>query len=231
MKIGGFQETSLLDYPGKVCAIVWTVGCNFRCPFCYNTDLVSAETDSLSVDYVLSFLDKRIGKLDALSITGGEPLLHEDISDFIKEVKDRGFLVKVDTNGSFPHRLEQLIDEDLIDYVSMDVKAPFDKYDQLAGVHVDLDHIKESITIIRDRAKDYEFKTTVIPGLLEKDDIAKIASLIRGAKQYYLQQFKMNVPVINQSLLSETKPYLKKDFEDMQKQASSFVESCLLRGV
>jgi len=231
MKIGGFQETSLLDYPGKVCAIVWTVGCNFRCPFCYNTDLVSEETDSLSVDYVLSFLDKRIGKLDALSITGGEPLLHEDIDDFIKEVKDRGFLVKVDTNGSLPHRLEQLINEDLIDYVSMDVKAPFDKYDQLAGVHVDIDHIKESISIIRDRAKDYEFKTTVIPGLLEKDDIAKIASLLRGAKRYYLQQFKMNVPVINQSLLSETKPYLKKDFEDMQKQASSFVESCLLRGV
>jgi pyruvate formate lyase activating enzyme len=231
MKLGGLQETSLLDYPGKICAIVWTVGCNFRCPFCYNQNMVYGETDLLPVDHILSFLDERVGKLDALSITGGEPLLHEDIGAFMKEVKDRGFLVKVDTNGTFPGRLSQLLDEKLVDYVSMDVKAPFDKYDQLAGVEVDVEKIKQSIKLIMDKAPDYEFKTTMIPGLLEKGDVVRIASLIKGAKRYYLQQFKMDVPVINQELLSSMKPFKKDDFIEMKKQVSSLVESCLLRGV
>ena len=231
MKLGGLQETSLLDYPGKICAIVWTVGCNFRCPFCYNQNMVYGETDLLPVDHILSFLDERVGKLDALSITGGEPLLHEDIWAFMKEVKDRGFLVKVDTNGTFPGRLSQLLDEKLVDYVSMDVKAPFDKYDQLAGVEVDVEKIKQSIKLIMDKAPDYEFKTTMIPGLLEKGDVVRIASLIKGAKRYYLQQFKMDVPVINQELLSSMKPFKKDDFIEMKKQVSSLVESCLLRGV
>ncbi|MBS3749502.1 MAG: anaerobic ribonucleoside-triphosphate reductase activating protein, partial [Candidatus Thermoplasmatota archaeon] len=163
VKLGGLQETSLLDFPGKICAIVWTVGCNFRCPFCYNLDMVYGNTDLVPVDHVLSFLDDRVGKLDALSITGGEPLLHEDIGLFMKEVKDRGFLVKVDTNGTFPDRLDQLIDADLVDYVSMDVKAPIDKYDSLAGVHVDVKKIKRSIELIMEKAADYEFKTTMIP--------------------------------------------------------------------
>lgn len=231
MKLGGLQETSLLDYPGKICAIVWTVGCNFRCPFCYNQNMVYGKTDLVPVDHVLSFLDDRVGKLDALSITGGEPLLHEDIEAFIKQVKDRGFLVKVDTNGTFPDRLAQLLDEKLVDYVSMDVKAPFDKYAQLAGVEVDVEKIKQSIKLIMDKAPDYEFKTTMIPGLLEKDDVVHIVSLIKGAKQYYLQQFKMDVPVINQKLLSSMKPFKKDDFMEMKQQASSLVDACLLRGV
>lgn len=231
MKLGGLQETSLLDYPGKICAIVWTVGCNFRCPFCYNLDMVYGKSDTIPADHVLSFLDSRIGKLDAVSITGGEPFLHEDLGDFIKKVKERGFLVKVDTNGTFPDRLEQLLDEKLIDYVSMDVKAPIEKYDRLAGVEVDIDRVKESIKVIMDKAPDYEFKTTMIPGLLEENDVTQIASWIKGAKRYYLQQFKMDVPVIDQALLNKTKPFKKEDFLEMKKQASAFVESCLLRGV
>ncbi|MFO8078086.1 MAG: anaerobic ribonucleoside-triphosphate reductase activating protein, partial [Thermoplasmatota archaeon] len=178
-----------------------------------------------------SFLDKRKGKLDALSITGGEPLLHKDLDLFIKEVKNRGFLVKLDTNGTFPHRLKQLLDEKRVDYVSMDVKAPFEKYDRLAGTKVNIDKIKESIHLIMNKAGDYEFKTTVIPGLLEKEDIITIASMIKGAKRYYLQQFKTDVPVINNKLLAVTKPYKKHDFEEMKKHASSLVGSCLLRGV
>ncbi len=231
LKLGGLQETSLLDYPGKICAIVWTAGCNFRCPFCYNPNMVYGNTDIIPIDHVLSFLDKRKGKLDALSITGGEPLLHEDLDLFIREVKNRGFLVKLDTNGTFPHQLKQLLDEKLVDYVSMDVKAPFEKYDQLAGTKVNIDKIKESINLIMESAADYEFKTTVIPGLLEKKDIITIASMLKGAKRYYLQQFKIDVPVINNELLAITKPYKKHDFEEMKKHASSLVESCLLRGV
>ena len=231
IKLGGLQETSLLDYPGKICAIVWTVGCNFRCPFCYNLNMVYGDTDTVPVDHVLSFLDDRVGKLDALSITGGEPLLHEDIGDFMKEVKDRGFLVKVDTNGTFPDRLEQLLNAGLVDYVSMDVKAPFDKYDQLAGVHVDVEKIKRSIELIMEKASDYEFKTTMIPGLLEKEDVKQVTSFIKGAKRYYLQQFKTDVPVINQELLSETTPFTPTEFNEMKDLASPFVESCLLRGL
>jgi len=231
LKLGGLQETSLLDYPGKICAIVWTVGCNFRCPFCYNLNMVYGNTDTVPVDHVLSFLDKRKGKLEALSITGGEPLLHEDLNLFIREVKDRGFLVKLDTNGTFPLRLKQLLDEKLVDYVSMDVKAPFEKYDQLAGVKVDTANIKKSIEMIMKQAADYEFKTTVIPGLLEKEDITTIATMINGAKRYYLQQFKVDVPIIDQELLSVIKPYGKQDFEEMKKDASTIVETCQLRGV
>jgi len=231
IKLGGLQETSLLDYPGKICAIVWTVGCNFRCPFCYNLDMVYGNTDLVPVDHVLSFLDDRVGKLDALSITGGEPLLHEDIGLFMKEVKDRGFLVKVDTNGTFPDRLEELLNADLVDYVSMDVKAPIDKYDSLAGVHVDIEKVKKSIELIMEKAADYEFKTTMIPGLLEKEDVKQVASLIKGAKRYYLQQFKKDVTVINQDLLSDTTPFTPADFNEMENLASPLVESCLLRGV
>jgi len=231
MKLGGLQETSLLDYPGKISAIVWTVGCNFRCPFCYNTNMVYEESDILPIDHVLTFLDERKGKLDALSITGGEPLLHKDLGEFIKKVKMKGFLVKVDTNGSFPHRLQSLLDEELVDYVSMDVKAPLEKYDQLAGVHVDTDQIKQSIKIIMDNAPDYEFKTTMIPGLLEKKDVNEIASIIKGAKRYYLQQWKMDVPVLHDSLRAHTTPFSKKDFFEMKRFVSPFVETCQIRGV
>jgi pyruvate formate lyase activating enzyme len=231
MKLGGLQEISLLDYPEKICAIVWTVGCNFRCPFCYNLNMVYGDIDILPVDHVLSFLDKRTGKLDALSITGGEPLIHEDIDDFIRSVKDRGFLVKVDTNGTFPDRLELLLDDSLVDYVSMDVKAPVEKYQQLAGVSVDIENIKKSIALILDKAKNYEFKTTMVPGLLKKEDVSSIASLIQGAKRYYLQQFKEDVPVINQRLFASITSFDREDFIEMKQKALRYVDECFLRGV
>lgn len=231
MKLGGLQEISLLDYPGKISAIVWTVGCNFRCPFCYNTNMVNEESDILPIDHVLTFLDERKGKLDALSITGGEPLLHKDLDEFIKKVKMKGFLVKVDTNGSFPQRLQALLDDQLIDYVSMDVKAPLEKYDLLAGIHVDTNNIMKSVRLIMDNAPDYEFKTTMIPGLLEKKDVTEITSIIKGAKRYYLQQWKKDVPILNDALRDKTTPFSKQDFLEMKQLASPLVESCDIRGV
>ncbi len=231
MKFGGLQETSLLDYPEKISAIVWTVGCNYRCPFCYNPSMVFGTTDVVSEDTILSFLDTRIGKLDALSITGGEPLMHDDIGSFIKKVKEKGFLVKIDTNGSFPKHLRGLLDHDLIDYVSMDIKAPPEKYDDLAGVHVPIKKINESIRLIMNKAIDYEFKTTVVPKLLEKKDITSLARWIQGAQRYYLQQFKMDVPVINEKLRSTLTPYQKTDFEAMKTLASKYVQTCSIRGI
>ena len=124
MKIGGFQKTSLLDYPNKISAIVWTMGCNFRCPFCYNKQLIFEKEEIISEKEVLSFLNKRQGMLEGLSISGGEPLLYNDIIDFIKKVKKLGYLIKIDTNGAFPERLKELINNKIVDYVAMDVKAP-----------------------------------------------------------------------------------------------------------
>ncbi|RLI64922.1 MAG: anaerobic ribonucleoside-triphosphate reductase activating protein, partial [Candidatus Asgardarchaeum californiense] len=145
MQIGGFQKTSLLDYPDTISAIIWTVGCNFKCPFCYNPQLVQKKTDCISEEEVLSFLKKRKGLIEGVSISGGEPLLQKDIIDFIKKVKKLEYLVKIDTNGTFPDKLKYLIEKKLVDYIAMDVKAPKGKYKQLSGVKTNIKHIEESI--------------------------------------------------------------------------------------
>ena len=230
MKLGGLQETSLLDYPGKVAAIVWTVGCNFRCPFCYNRQLVFGETDEVPLEKVDQLLEKRKGVLDAVSITGGEPLLHEDIGDFIKSIKQKGYLVKVDTNGTFPQRLQKLLEENLIDYVSMDVKSTKEKYSEITGVPVDVAAIEQSIHVIQQYAPMYEFKTTVIPRFHTKADILAIAQWLQGSKQYYLQQFKVDSPLISDELLSE-KPYSKDVLLDMCDEIQPFFEHCSVRGI
>jgi len=230
MQIGGFQKTSLLDYPDTISAIIWTVGCNFNCPFCYNPQLVKKKTKSLSEEEVLSFLKKRKGLIEGLSISGGEPLLQNDIVDFTKKVKKLGYLVKIDTNGTFPDRLEELIEKKLVDYVAMDVKAPKKKYDQLTDVKTDIKKIERSIDIIKQTAPDYEFKTTFVPGLLKKEDILKIAQWLEGSKTYFLQQFKTDVPLISSKLEKITpypKEYIVETFEEIQ----SYFKKCEMRGV
>lgn len=230
MKIGGFQKTSLLDYPDRICAIVWTVGCNFRCPFCYNKNLVDGNVELFKEDEILSFLKKRKGLLEALSISGGEPLLQEDIVDFIKNVKKLDYLVKIDTNGTFPERLKELIDKNCVDYVSMDVKAPKEKYNTLTGVKTNLKKIEKSIELIKKSAPDYEFKTTFVPDLLKKDDILKIAKWLEGSKRFYLQQFKSNTPLIS-SKLDNVAPYSKEDIIKTLEEIKPFFKSCDVRGV
>jgi pyruvate formate lyase activating enzyme len=230
MQIGGFQKTSLLDYPDTISAIIWTVGCNFNCPFCYNPQLVKKKTKNLSEEEVLSFLKKRQGLIEGLSISGGEPLLQNDIVDFTKKVKKLGYLVKIDTNGTFPERLEELIEKKLVDYVAMDVKAPKKKYGQLTGVKTDIKKIERSIDIIKHNAPDYEFKTTFVPGLLKKEDILKIAQWLEGSKTYFLQQFKTDVPLISSKLEKITpypKEYIVETFEEIQ----SYFKKCEMRGV
>jgi len=228
MNIGGFQEVSLLDYPGKVAAIIWTTGCNFRCPFCYNPDLVFEKTDNVSVEHILSFLDARKGKIDALSISGGEPFLQRDLKDFILQVKNRGYLVKVDTNGSFPDRLKEFLDEGLIDYVSMDVKDTKKKYKKITGVSVDIDDISTSIDLIKDYAADYEFKTTVIPKFHQKEDIIEIAGWLKGSKKYFLQQFKSDTSIISSETFSR---YSKEELLNMCELVKPYFEKCHVRGV
>ena len=152
MKIGGFQKTSLLDYPDNISAIVWTVGCNFNCPFCYNKDIVNGNVEFVPEEDIIEFLKTREKLLDGIVITGGEPFLQKDIEDFIKKIKKLGFLVKIDTNGTFPKPLQKLIDEKLVDYVAMDVKAPKKKYEDLSGVKTDVSKINKSIETLKNFA-------------------------------------------------------------------------------
>jgi pyruvate formate lyase activating enzyme len=230
MKIGGFQKTSLLDYPNQISAIVWTSGCSFRCPFCYNKNLALGTAELFPEDEILSFLSKRKGQLEGVVISGGEPLLQEDIVDFVEKVKKHGFLVKIDTNGSYPERLAVLLDNNLIDYVAMDVKAPKEKYRELAGVDVDLTKIEESIRLIKEKALAYEFKTTFVPGLLKKEDIVEIAKWLQGAEQYFLQQFKPISPLVLASL-ENTKPYTKNYFVETLNEIQPFFKHCAIRGI
>jgi len=230
MKIGGIQKTSLLDYPDTLSAIIWTIDCNFRCPFCYNKNLVFGKADSIPEEEVLSFLKKRQGMLEGLVISGGEPFLQKDITEFTSKVKNLGYLVKIDTNGMFPEKLKELIDKKLIDYVSMDVKAPKDKYDQLAGLKADLSKIEKSIDIIRNDAPSYEFKTTFAPGLLKKEDIVEIAKWLEGSKNFYLQQFKNNPPLVS-SEFDKVTPYDKDYILETLEAIKPYFKNCGVRGV
>ena len=230
MKIGGFQKTSLLDYPDRISAIVWTVDCNFKCPFCYNKNLVDGNVELFNEDEVLSFLKKRKGLLEALSISGGEPFLQKDILDFTSKVKKLGYLVKIDTNGTFPEGLKEIIDKKLVDYLSMDIKAPKNKYNKLAGIKANLKKIEQSIEIIKNNAPDYEFRTTFVPDLLKKEDIIEIAKWLEGAKRFYLQQFKSDTPLIS-SKLDNVAPYSKEDIIKTLEEIKPFFKSCDVRGV
>ena len=193
MLISGLQKLTLLDYPGKVACTVFTGGCNFRCPFCHNSALVLPEqlSQDTDADAVLRFLKKRAGVLDGVAITGGEPLLHPDIGDFLREVKGLGFLVKLDTNGSFPDRLIALVEEGLVDRVAMDVKNAPALYAKTAGLErFDLGGVTCAKDFLLSGTVDYEFRTTVVKGLHTKDSLLEAAEWVRGAKEYYLQQYK-----------------------------------------
>ncbi len=231
MKIGGLQKITLIDYPQKVACTVFLSGCVFRCPWCYSPELVIPEKiekhPELKKEDVLSFLETRKGKLEGVVICGGEPTIHEELPEFIQEIRDKGFLVKLDTNGINPGVIKELLKKDLVDYIAMDVKAPLEKYNEVAGVEVDKEKIKESIQIIKNSGVDYEFRTTLIPEIHEKEDIEKIGEMIKGAKKYFLQNF-LPEKTINENYL-EKNPLLEKKIEELRKIASSFVEKCEIR--
>ena len=193
MLISGLQKLTLLDYPGKVACTVFTGGCNFRCPFCHNSALVLPEqlSQDTDADEVLRFLRKRVGVLDGVAVTGGEPLLHPDIGDFLREVKGLGFLIKLDTNGSFPDRLIALVEKGLVDRVAMDIKNAPALYAKTAGrERFDLDGVTRAKDFLLSGTVDCEFRTTVVKGLHTKESLLEAAEWIRGAKEYYLQQYK-----------------------------------------
>jgi pyruvate formate lyase activating enzyme len=194
MFIAGMQKLTLLDFPGVVACTLFTAGCNFRCPWCHNAGLVLPEEASdqlLESGEVLSFLEKRKGVLDGVCVTGGEPLLHAELPDFLKRVKDLGYRVKLDTNGSFPERLEALVRDNLVERVAMDIKNGPSRYAETVGLrNLDLSAVTASKDFLLSDAVDYEFRTTVVRGLHTAESLLEAADWIQGAKQWFLQQFK-----------------------------------------
>lgn len=191
MKIGYVQKTSLIDYPGKISAVIFTRGCNYRCPYCHNPELVDASslTDLFSEEELFSWLDRRKGMLEGVSITGGEPTLQPDLIPFMQKIKNLGYLVKLDTNGSSPAVLASAVREGLVDYIAMDIKAPLAGYHEAAGRQVDTSAIGMSIGIVTEAKVAYEFRTTLVSGLLCVDDVIEIGNMIKGASCYALQRF------------------------------------------
>lgn len=202
MKISGFDKLTLLNYPDKVACTIFTSGCNLRCPFCHNSGLVTNNYNEISFDSIYEYLKKRIGILDGVCITGGEPLIHADIKDYIKKIKDLGYLVKIDTNGCNPKLLKELIDLKLVDYIAMDIKNIYSKYDITSGVKVNIDNIKKSISIIENSGIDYEFRTTIVKEFHSTQDIKEILSYISSNSNYYIQNFKNSNDVFNRNLSS-----------------------------
>jgi len=229
MKISGFQKMTLLDFPGKVACTIFTAGCNFRCGFCHNAALVTHidNDNEFSEQEVLSYLSKRKGILEGVCITGGEPLLQSGIEDFLRKVKDLGFLVKLDTNGSFPKKLKNIVENGLVDYVAMDIKNSREKYNLTADCTVNIDDIEESIAFLMSGAVDYEFRTTVVREYHNIEDIRAIGEWIKGADKYFLQNFVDSGDLIKNGLSSVSSTELYK----MQEILRGFVVKTEIRGI
>ena len=202
MKIAGIQKLSLVDYPGKMACTVFTSGCNFRCPFCHNASLVTHTTEeAIHVEEVKNFLKKRQGLLDALVISGGEPLIHDGVDELARYAKSLGYFVKLDTNGTFPEKLIGLVGEGIIDYVAMDIKNSRQKYAQIAGVkNIDLSPIEKSIEFLKSGKVDFEFRTTVVKEFHVKEDFKDISDWIGSEPKYFLQKFVDSGDLIESNL-------------------------------
>ncbi len=199
MEIKGFIEASFVDWAGKLCSVLFLSGCNFRCPFCHNVNLVlkPEKLDTISIKYLLNKLKKEKDWIDGICITGGEPTLHKGLLKLCSTLKNMGFLIKLDTNGTNPEILKKLIDQKLVDYIAMDIKAPLieKKYSNAAGVKIEknLDKIRQSIELLKKSNMDYEFRTTVVPTLHTEDDIKQICYTLKGCQKFFLQKFDVSL--------------------------------------
>lgn len=231
MKIGGLQPVTLLDYPHKVAAIIFTSGCNMRCHFCYNPNLVLpeliGEQTFLPEEDVLNFLSRRKKYLDAVCITGGEPALHPDLEQMCQKIKDLGYLIKLDTNGLLPEAVENLIKKKLIDYIAMDIKGPIDTYENFCGVPANKDNIRQSITMIMASGVDHEFRSTLVKGLHKSSDVESMARLISGAKRYFLQNFNPQEKLVGQGV--EMDSFSHQEMAEFCELAGKYVELCNVR--
>ena len=230
MVIYGFQKMTLLDFPGKVACTLFTGGCNFRCPFCHNAMLVTEldKENYYTNEEIFDYLKKRQGVLDGVCITGGEPLMNEDIGDFIREIRKLGYAVKLDTNGSYPERLRELVEKGLVDYVAMDIKNTPERYAETIGVkHFDFTPIQKSIDFLMQGSIPYEFRTTIVSQFHTVKDVEEIARKIKGAQAYYLQNFVDSGSLIGE----EMSPVSRQELRKMGEKAIQYVVNTQLRGV
>ena len=228
MKLGGIEKLSLIDFPETLACIIYTVGCNFACPYCHNPELVNETIEEeISSEFFFKFLDGRKGLLEGVVITGGEPTLHGDLLDFIKEIKNRGFKVKLDSNGTNPELLRKAFDQNLLDYIAMDIKAPLVDYHEAIARPVNRDDIRESIDLIMNSGVPYEFRTTIVKSILSPEDIENILREIKGAHTYYLQKF-IPTRVLNPQFRKKV-TYSDEEFSGFVKIAKGYVENCYVR--
>ena len=231
MNISGIQKLTLLDYPGTVACTLFTAGCNFRCPFCHNAMLVlpeQIEEAKISQDEVMSFLKKRVGMLDGVAITGGEPLLHADLPELLREIKSLGYKIKLDTNGSNPKLLREIVEAGLVDRVAMDIKNDPEQYMLTVGCKVNMKAIEQSKDYLLSGVIDYEFRTTVVKGIHTKESLVAAAKWISGAKEYYLQQFKDSGNLIDPDELAA---YDEKQMHELADAVREYVPAVEVRGV
>lgn len=233
MQIKGFLETSLTDYEGKVASLIFLPGCNFRCGFCFNADLVlnPEKMETIPFEAVELWLQKNKKFVDAVVVGGGEPTMHKDLPELFEKLKKLGFSVKLDTNGTNPEMIKKLLGMKLVDSIAMDVKTCLDKerYEKVTNTKVDLDKIKESISILMNSGVDYEFRTTILPKLHPKEDIAELAKQIKGAKRYVLQGFRPSENMIDKGLEKE-KAYSSEQLEEIARECNKHVKT-KVRGV
>lgn len=249
MKIGGLQRFSLLDYPEHISAIIFTKGCNFRCGFCYNPMLVWPNTASevkdipakgnslksgtekgqySNEDDLFRFLETRVGKLDGVVITGGEPTIHADLPKFIKKIKALGFKIKLDTNGTNPEMLNDLINKKLLDYIAMDIKSSKEAYEKAVGTKVNFKNIEKSVKIIRESGLPYEFRTTLVRGLIAEKELKGAGEIIKGAEKWFLQKFNPDAELLDENF-KKIKPFVEKEMEEMCKIGKKYVKECSVR--
>lgn len=233
MKLGGLQPLTLIDYPGRLACTVFTTGCNFYCPFCYSSELVVPEKikdqPKIPEAVFFLFLEKRKKLLEAVTVCGGEPTIQKDLPLFLRKIKKLKYLVKVDTNGSNPQMLKKIIQEELVDYVAMDIKGPKEKYQELAGKKVSIKNIEKSVEILKDSRIEHEFRTTVTPNMLEKSDFTKITRWIGPGGKYYLQQFRPEKTV--DPNFEKIKPYNFEKLLEIKKAIAPLFDVCEVRGI
>ncbi len=228
MKISGFQKLTLLDFPEKVACIIFTQGCNFNCGYCQNSGLIAHENAFLIDEQeVLDYLDKRKKVIDGIVISGGEPTVQKDLISFIKKVKEKGVLIKLDTNGSNPKVLKEIIDNKLVDYIAMDIKHSFDLYDKITFVKTKIDALKESIKLISKSGIDHEFRTTLMKGIHDIDTILKICSYVDKNQKMFLQNFEQSEFVKDKTLESFT----KNELIEIQKKVREVFPNVVVRGL
>lgn len=233
--IKGVQKVSLIDYPGKISSVVFLNKCNMRCPYCHNPELVfnndsGGEFPDITVEEFMRFLDKKKKWIDGVCITGGEPTLHPGLLEFMKMIKDKGLLVKLDTNGTNPKLLEQAVSQKIVDFVAMDIKNSLERYEETTNMKVNLDNIQKSIRLIINAGNkgliDYEFRTTILPRFIGEKEIIKIGQMLDGSKRYVIQQFHKQDSLVDDEFKQE-KTYLHPElhrFKDILEKNISIVE-------